>query len=162
MKDVIVTVDSNPRLSSSDQDRNTELWNSNNEQFFHNIMAELDIKVTNHAIAGRKFKKINNYIHIPLIAFPIILSTLTDMLIPYKFVYTVILVSLGLLNGLNAYVNFSQKSERNLNFELKFAEIIDEINFELSHKKKFRRPLGIFQEKIKQMIRFSDRSAPVL
>ena len=148
--------------SSKDNERLDEQWRDKNELYFQRMKNELLNKSKSHDIISHKNKKLYIYSNIPSIIIPIILTNFALFLKNNDLILSIGMSLVAIINGLNALLNFSKKTEIHNVYAGKYAELVDEINKVLIRSKKYREPFDVILERITMKKNNLDNNAPYL
>ena len=111
---------------------------------------------------ARKYKILYNTLSLPCFLIPVVLSSISETLILYPVVNTVLLVILAFLNAISSFFNFGKTSARHYEYQNRYSELSDEINTEMAKRKKYRISVDVFMERIKLCVANLNRTAPNL
>ena len=146
--------------NTSDVLREEELWTTESEKFLIEWMTAMCVKSKAHDKSYKKFKKYNNVLALPTILLPLILSPLTGYITDFPIISSLMLISTGVLSGINSFFNFSKKSQQNNEYSNLYAQLAREIKIEVRRPSRFRMPVDKFSERIYQKYSALDASSP--
>ena len=148
--------------SKDDPNRKELLWEKREEDVVRKWVKEMREQAKKHYKAGKKHKILHEWITIPSILIPVISSGLTPLLQPYPYVSTGLMLTVGVLTGINGFYGFASKKERHLNYEGLYSVLSTEIEKELCKPKKNRIACDVYLESISMKKTQLDLSAPLL
>ena len=148
--------------SKDDPNRKELLWEKREEDVVRKWVKEMREQSKKHYKAGKKHKRLHEWITIPSILIPVISSGLTPLLQPYPYVSTGLMLTVGVLTGINGFYGFASKKERHLNYEGLYSVLSTEIEKELCKPKKNRIACDVYLESISMKKTQLDLSAPLL
>jgi hypothetical protein len=79
--------------SEDDINRKELLWQEREEVVIRSWVADMETKSKKHYIAGKKFKKMSELITLPSIIIPVVTSGLTQLIQPYPYVTTALMLT---------------------------------------------------------------------
>jgi ubiquinone/menaquinone biosynthesis C-methylase UbiE len=137
-------------------------WNQNIENLLKNWNRVCKDKSKHHILASKKKKRIYYILQLPIITMPFILgftSTLYENEHYLKYITSFGNTFLGIISGLNAFLNYSKGYIEHENASNRYEEISLEIESILTKKKKYRIPADVtiekYQQKIESLNKFS-------
>ena len=149
------------KSSSRDIDRGEEVWRDKNEMFFRKLQSECKQLSKQHDIASHRNKKKYVWTAVPATVLPLVLANIS-MFCETKYVDTIGLTVVSIINGMQTLFNFSKKvAEHNL-YAGKYMELSNEIDKVLIRSKKYREPFDVTLEKIMSKKMRLDSEAPYL
>ena len=148
--------------SKDDPNRREVLWDSKNEKVIKKWIEEMAGQAAKHHKAGKKNKRLHEIITVPSILIPVIASGLTPILQPYPYISTGLMLTVGVLTGVNGFYNFASKKERHLSYEGLYSTLIIDIEKELSKHKRDRVAVDVYLENISMKKINLDLSAPLI
>ena len=157
-----IDYDDNSNSSKDDSQRKELLWENREEQIIIDWKNNMKEQSKRHYAAGKKFKKLHEIITLPSIILPVIASGLTQLIQPYPYVASCIMLTIGILTGLNGFYSPATKKERHFNHEALYSILATEIEKELCKPKSMRIAADVYLEKISLKKNHLDSSAPVL
>jgi len=153
-----ITVDITPE--SRDKDRDEMLWDSKLEALIGNWKEQIEHKAGYHDKLFRRYKRINNCIGVPAVLIPVILSTLTSMLAQYPLVSSLLMLSSGMIAGVQNFFNYGSKSQKHNSYASFYDQLNTEIEMEMHKHKRFRDPADVYIERIFQKLTQLNATAP--
>ena len=159
---VMIEGDDYSNSSKDDPNRKELLWEKREEDVVRNWVKEMKEQAKKHYKAGKKHKRLHEWITVPSILIPVISSGLTPLLQPYPYVSTGLMLTVGVLTGVNGFYNFASKKEKHLNYEGLYSVLSTEIEKELCKPKKNRIACDVYLESISMKKTQLDLSAPLL
>lgn len=158
-----VMIDEDNSLSSKDDTTRREvMWDSKNENVIKKWIEEMREQANKHYKAGKKQKRLHEWITVPSILIPVIASGLTPILQPYPYISTGLMLTVGILTGINGFYNFASKKEKHLSYEGLYSTLIIDIEKELSKHKRDRLAVDVYLENISMKKINLDLSAPLI
>ena len=148
--------------SKDDPNRKELLWEKREEDVVRKWVKDMKEQAKKHYKAGKKNKRLHEWITVPSILIPVIASGLTPLLQPYPYVSTGLMLTVGVLTGVNGFYNFASKKEKHLNYEGLYSVLSIEIEKELCKPKKNRLACDVYLESISMKKTQLDLSAPLL
>lgn len=107
-------------------------------------------------------RKMHTRLALPTVIIPIVMtpfSQLDECETKWaKHVATVIFILLSLLNGLNTYFDFSKRSERCMSSSHKYAEIMGDLDYELSKPTAHRGNVNVVTTRLRHSVSALDKS----
>ncbi len=157
-----IEYDDKSNSSKDDSQRKELLWETREEVVIKKWIEEMKDQSKKHYLAGKKNKKLHEFITLPSIIIPVIASGLTPLLQPYVYVSTGLMLTVGILNGINGFINPAAKKEKHLNYEGLYNELVLDIEKELCKPKSMRIACDVYLEQISLKKANLDLSAPLL
>ena len=148
--------------SSKDTERFDEQWRDKNELFFNRMKNELLDKSRLHDKISHKNKKLYIYSNIPSIIIPIILTNFALFLKNNDLILSIGMSLVAIINGMNALLNLSKKTEVHNVYAGKYGELAAEIDKILIRSKKYREPFDVILERITMKKNNLDNNAPYI
>ena len=148
--------------SKDDSQRKELLWEEREQNVIIDWKNEMKVQSKMHHEAGKKFKRLHEIITLPSIILPVIASGLTQLIQPYPYVSSGIMLTIGILTGLNGFYCPAIKKEKHFNHEAMYSVLATEIEKELCKPKSMRIAADVYLEKISLKKNHLDSSAPVL
>jgi hypothetical protein len=148
--------------SEDDINRKELLWEDRQERLIRSWVADMENKSKKHYIAGKKFKKMSELITLPSIIIPVVSSGLTQLIQPYPYAATGLMLTVGILNGINGFFNYSGKKEKHFNYEALYGGLATTINKEMCKPKSMRIACDVYLEYVSIEKNKLDSSAPLL
>lgn len=150
---------------SEDTLRYDEPWTTKSENYLKDIMKNCKNLSNIHENSGYYLRRKTNIFSIPSIIIPTIMSPLTTIFGDYEYMkyinMTAFLIT-GFLTAINNYYKFSNEMEQHFQFSNKYSIMYNEIDLELSKKKKYRIDVDVFTEKIKNNYDHLFSTAPII
>ena len=122
-----------------------------------------------HLHKGYSLKGWNDFVGIPTMAIPLVMAPLSSALKSDPFVGNYIgyvevvgFVVTGLAAGLLQYHNYGAKAEKHFNYSARYADLVTDIDHELSKPRKFRQQVDTFTLKTRMLFDSLNRNAPLL
>jgi hypothetical protein len=153
--------DDDSKSSSRDVDRMEEGWGERNQAFFKEMQAEIKHKANLHDVASHSNKKKYIWTAVPATILPLVLANVS-IFCDVKYVDTVGLTVVSVINGMQNFFNFSKKVETHNTFSGKYMELSSEIDKILIRSKRFREPFDVVLERITMKKQDLDNNAPYL
>jgi hypothetical protein len=153
--------DDDSKSSSRDIDRMEEGWGERNQSFFKEIQAEIKHKANLHDVASHSNKKKYIWTAVPVTVLPLILANVS-MFTDVKYVDTIGLTVVSVINGMQTLFNFSKKVAGHNEYAGKYMELSSEIDKVLVRSKRFREPFDVVLERITAKKNQLDNNAPYL
>jgi hypothetical protein len=153
--------DDDSKSSSRDIERGEEIWRDKNENFFKKIQAEIKHQANLHDVASHKNKRKYIWTAVPATVLPLILANVS-MFCDVKYVDTVGLTVVSVINGMQTLFNFSKKVAAHNEYAGKYMELSSEIDKVLVRSKRFREPFDVVLERITAKKNQLDSNAPYL
>jgi hypothetical protein len=160
--DLRLKVNSKSDSSKDNESRKELLWESREEDLIIQWKNNMKAQSKRHYEAGKKFKQLHEIITLPSIILPVIASGLTQLIQPYPYVSSGIMLTIGILTGLNGFYCPAIKKEKHFNHEALYSVLATEIEKELCKPKYMRIAADVYLEKISLKKNHLDSSAPVL
>lgn len=154
-------MDDDSKSSSQDTDRNEEVWREKNELFFRKLQAECKQLAKQHDIASHKNKKRYIYSSIPSTVLPLVLANVS-VFCETKYVDTIGLTVVSVINGLQVLLNFGKKKEIHNQYASKYMELSNDIDKVLVRGKRYRETFDVVLERITAKKQAIDADAPYL
>jgi len=152
-----------PSNKSSEDDINRKelLWENREEIQILKWKEIMILKKNNHNNNGKLNKKLYYIFGIPTIIIPLILGSLNGVVELNEITFTFLMIANSIVAGLNTFMNFSKKSRLHFEFSSKYAEVIVDIDKELSIPKAHRLAADVFIEQIVCKFNSMNNYAPV-
>ena len=155
-------IDEDSNSSRDNENRSEVLWDSKNEKVIKKWIDEMRNQAKKHYTAGKKQKLLHEWITVPSILIPVIASGLTPLLQPYPYISTGLMLTVGVLTGINGFFNFASKKEKHLSHEGLYSTLIIDIEKELSKHKKDRVAVDVYLENISMKKINLDLTSPLI
>lgn len=169
MKEVRVHIPSNEtdddddsKTSSKDMERSEEVWTSSNQEFFKKMQHECKHQANLHDVASHKNKHLYVWTSLPATILPLVLANVSIFCDDVKYVDTIGLTIVSVINGFQALFNFSKKKEIHNLYAGKYMELCAEIDKVLIRSKKYRDPFDVILERLTTKKQDLDNNAPYL
>jgi hypothetical protein len=160
---VALKINSKSDISSHDDSSRKELlWQEREEVVIRSWVADMENKSKKHYIAGKRFKKMSELITLPSIIIPVVTSGLTQLLQPYPYATTGLMLTVGILTGINGFFDYSGKKEKHFNYEALYGGLATTINKEMCKPKSMRIACDVYLEYVSMQKNKLDSSAPLL
>ena len=163
--DVLLKVNSKSSEGTTSEDdfnRKELLWQEREEVVIRDWVADMENKSKKHYIAGKRFKKMSELITLPAIIIPVVTSGLTQLLQPYPYVTTGLMLTVGILTGINGFFDYSGKKEKHFSYEALYGGLATTIEKEMCKPKRMRIACDIYLEHVSMQKNKLDSSAPLL
>lgn len=150
---------------SEDTVRFDEPWTTKSEIYLKDIMKNCRNLANIHENSGYHLRRKNNIFGIPSTIIPIIMSPITSVFGDYEYIKYINMVAFlitGILTAFNNYYKFSNEMEQHFQFSNKYTVIYNEIDLELSKKKKYRVDVDVFTDRIKNNYDHLLSTAPII
>lgn len=161
-EDVLLKINSKSDISEDDSQRKELLWEDREQNVIINWKNQMTAQSKRHYAAGKKFKRLHEIITLPSIILPVIASGLTTLIQPYPYVSSAIMLTIGILTGLNGFYSPATKKEKHFNHEALYSVLATEIEKELCKPKSMRIAADVYLENISLKKNHLDSSAPIL
>lgn len=118
-----------------------------------------------HDAAGKKLKKRNNIFGLPAFLIPMIMAPVSTAFKDEPFICYVEMfgyLASAITSGMVQFFNFSSKAEKHFSFAARYADLVTDIDQELSKPRKFRQQVDTFSLKVKMTYDYLNRGAPDL
>jgi hypothetical protein len=149
------------KSSSTDLQRDEEVWKEKNEAYFKNLKIECEHQSNLHDVASHNNKRKYIYTALPATVLPLLLANVS-IFCDVKYVDTVGLTVIGVINGVQTLFNFSKKVAEHNIYAGKYMELSHEIDKILIRSKKFRESFDVVLERITMKKGDLDSNAPYL
>ena len=154
-------IEEDSKSSSHDAQRDEEVWHNKNESYFKRLQEECKHQANLHDIASHKNKRRYVWTSIPGIVLPLALANVS-IFCETKYVDTVGLTVISIINGFQTLFNFSKKKEIHNIYAGKYMELSHEIDKVLIRSKRFRESFDVVLERITMKKQELDNNAPYL
>ena len=148
--------------SVDDDQRKELLWERREESLLLQWCEDCKSRSGQHEKKGNLNKTKFGLFSIPSILIPIILGGVSSVVPCHSLIYSLGMMSAGLLGGINAFFNFGKKESEHFEFMNRFFELANEIESELSKPKRHRIACDVYVEKIKQIYNKLCSASPTL
>ena len=165
MDEVKLKVDDNIEStdSSKDCERQEMLWTSKQESYFEKILHECIEKQKAHDVKAHKFKSKYIYMSLPSIVLPLMIASVNEFLKEdYNYINTTSMSIAGILSGVNSFYNFGSKYQKHNEYSGRYDELAGEIEALLTKNRRFRPPVDVSIERIKNQFNNLNNNAPML
>ena len=140
---------------SVDIERSEMKWDENLESLMRKWCGICKNKSQQHTVASQRKKNIYYILQLPIITMPFILgftSTLYENEHYLKYITSFGNMTLGIISGSNAFLNYSKAYIEHEIAATRYEEITFELDSILTKKKKYRIPADVIIEKYQQKI----------
>lgn len=159
--DADIEEDDDSKSSSRDTQRDEEVWRDKNELYFRRLQQECKHQANVHDVASHKNKRRYVWTAVPATVLPLILANVS-IFCETKYVDTVGLTVISIINGFQTLFNFSKKKEVHNLYAGKYMELSHEIDKVLIRSKKYRESFDVVLERISMKKQELDNNAPYL
>jgi hypothetical protein len=128
----------NSSMSSNDCDRSELLWQRREEDLIQKWRKHCIVESKLHGEKARRVKKHYTALSIPAIILPLILSGFSPLLQSFPLVNGITLMVVGVLTGLNSFLNLGKKTQCHFQYESLYGDLALEIEAEICRPKAFR------------------------
>ena len=145
---------------SSDIERMDEPWKERNDVYFNRMKNQILERANLHDKISKRNKKFYIYSSIPSIIIPIILTNFSLFLEDNTIIMGTGMSIVAVINGINALLNFSKKTETHNKYAGLYLELAGEIDKVLIRSKKFREPFDVILERVTMKKNNLDNNSP--
>ncbi len=148
-----------------DVQRDEEPWDSPQEDLIRQWRDSSNSLSEAHDKGARACKKKNVFYGLPSLMVPMIMAPLSAALKDNEYISYVEMVAFmttALTSAMVQFFNFSGKTEKHYAFSARYADLVTDIDHELSKPIKFRQQVDTFSLKIKMLYDALNRAAPDL
>lgn len=138
-------------------------WDNTHEELMQDWMQECHDNARKHRAKAGKFKLLYRLIGIPACTIPVIAAGLTSVYPDDNNAANVgFMITIGLLNNLNAFVNPGKRVEQHQKYENEYNKLAQDITCELHKPRAFRQVIDVFQQKMRDQKVNLDGNAPAV
>lgn len=153
---------SQARMSIDNLDRPELMWTAKNETFIKDWMKMLKEKIALHNESGEKYKIMYRYMSIPAIVLPVIMSSFLEEFESHTLILKLILIFLGVFQGITKFVNPAKRSETHFQFEAKYNAVLWDLKLEIVKPKPLRTACDIVLHKNNEKITQLQETEPFI
>jgi hypothetical protein len=149
------------------ENRNEEPWNNRLENYIKHMRDVADSLSHLHEQTGYHFKKRKNWVGLPSVLIPIIMSPISLMLASENskslpFVNAFCFMLTGIFTGVYSFFKYGEKMERHFAFSARYADIVTDIEAELIKERRLRVSSDVMTLKVKMSIDNLNNTSPVI
>ena len=144
-------------------DREEEPWDLSQEDLINKWRDSSHSLAEAHDKCGRTCKKKNTLYGLPNLMIPLLMAPLSAALKDNKYISYIEMtafVTSAITTAMVQFFNYSGKTEKHFAFSARYADLVTDIDHELSKPVRFRQQVDTFSLKIKMMYDALNRAAP--
>jgi hypothetical protein len=148
-----------------DESRDEEPWDTPQEKLLIEWRDASRSSATAHEQSARLCKKKNIWFGLPSLMIPMLMAPLSGALKDndnISFIETAAFMTTAITSAMVQFFNFSGKTEKHFAFSARYADLVTDIDQELSKPRHFRQQVDVFTLRIKMIYDGLNRSAPDL
>ena len=148
-----------------DIEREEEPWGVSQEELIKRWRESSNSLATAHDNSARICKKKNLLYGLPSLMIPMMMAPLSAALKDREYISYIEMVAFtttAVTSAMAQFFDYSGKTQKHFSFSARYADLVTDIDHELSKPSQFRQQVDTFSLKIKMMYDGLNRSAPDL